>query len=133
MPMRPTTARRLGLLVLLAVPLGPPANARADDPPPTGVAAESPDGEGVPTDEDERRALVVQTLLWILLGIALLGGVVMVGILLYGGHARRMARTPLPNQSAEDPFWYLRKGDAEDVPPTKADESPDETTPEDRP
>lgn len=97
------------------------------------VGEASPASEGTTDDEAPEtadRARVVEVGVWVLVGVLLLVGVVVTLLLMYGAHARRVARAPLPEQSRDDPFWYLRKAKASD--PNEPDE-PTQSDHESRP
>ncbi len=46
---------------------------------------------------------------WIMLiGVAILGGILLLIVFLFGNRIRRIARKPLPNAPLRDPMWYLK-------------------------
>ncbi|MEX1094693.1 MAG: hypothetical protein WED34_01520 [Planctomycetales bacterium] len=113
-----------------------PACAVAADPssPDAGPAAgnERSDPEAAETarreaDEIARRERAFSSGMLALVGIVLLGGLLVVVTILWGGSARKRARAGLPAQSPQDELWYLRKkeprstGDAETGPPDEND------------
>ncbi len=61
------------------------------------------------TPEEKERRKNYLSLGWILLiGVALLGGILLLFVLYLGSSARRLARKPLPPAPLRDPLWYLR-------------------------
>lgn len=72
--------------------------------------------------EDRKQMLPV---IWLLLiGVAILGGILILLVILFGSRVRRIARKPLPAAPLRDPLWYL-KPKAGNLP--EADGEPPET------
>lgn len=63
--------------------------------------------------ETVRRKRKIQAAFYLLGGIAFVGALTILGVLLWGIRVRRRAREQLKPGSAPDPLWYLRKENKE--------------------
>ncbi len=62
-----------------------------------------------PTPEQQERRKQLISASWIMLiGVAILGGILLLIVFLFGNRIRRIARKPLPNAPLRDPMWYLK-------------------------
>ncbi len=62
-----------------------------------------------PTPEQQERRKQMISASWIMLiGVAILGGILLLIVFLFGNRIRRIARKPLPNAPLRDPMWYLK-------------------------
>ncbi len=105
--------RRLLAGMLLVFGLLPGRSMAQDKPVPGGMANEASPTEDAPSESagattDERKQNLV-SILWMLLGGVGILGVAMVGMaLIWGSHARRLARHTDHRPTQQDEFWYLR-------------------------
>lgn len=62
------------------------------------------------TPEEQQRRRNVLSVGWIMLiGVALLGGLLLIIVLTLGASVKRVARTPSPEAPLRDPYWYLKQ------------------------
>ena len=69
------------------------------------------DAESTPlTPEEQQRRRNVLSVGWIMLiGVALLGGLLLIIVLTMGASVKRVARSPSPDAPLRDPYWYLKQ------------------------
>lgn len=69
------------------------------------------DAESTPlTPEEQQRRRNVLSVGWIMLiGVALLGGLLLIIVLTLGASVKRVARSPSPDAPLRDPYWYLKQ------------------------
>jgi hypothetical protein len=116
-------------LCLIAFLIAAPGTAAEQQTTPIRTQASETAGRSDPAEEENRQAKrrVAMAALYLVVGIAFVG-VALVGLVTVLGHRiRRIARKPLPRQSATDEFWYLRpkkeikKSQASEPPGSDAD------------
>ncbi len=59
-------------------------------------------------EQQERRKQMVSASWIMLIGVAILGGILLLIVFLFGNRVRRIARKPLPDAPLRDPMWYLK-------------------------
>ncbi len=59
-------------------------------------------------EQQERRKQMISASWIMLIGVAILGGILLLIVFLFGNRIRRIARKPLPNAPLRDPMWYLK-------------------------
>lgn len=112
--------------------LGAPKSPQRSDrkQPQSAVNAQEPDSSD--PDAGQRRQKL-KAALYIVGGIAFVGVVAILGIVLWGIRVRRRARTRTKPNSPLDPLWYLRKGSkaASDPDASQQTETHSDSDPED--
>ena len=73
-------------------------------------------------EQREDRKQMLPVILLLLIGVAILGGIIFLVVILLGSRARRIVRKPLPTASLRNPLWYLK--------PNAANASDSENSPE---
>ena len=66
-------------------------------------------------EQQERRKQMISAGWIMLIGVAILGGILLLIVFLFGNRIRRITRKPLPDAPLRDPMWYL-KNKASDTP-----------------
>jgi len=59
-------------------------------------------------EQQERRKQMISASWIMLVGVAILGGILLLIVFLFGNRIRRIARKPLPDAPLRDPMWYLK-------------------------
>ncbi len=59
-------------------------------------------------EQQERRKQMLSASWIMLIGVAILGGILLLIVFIIGSRLRRIARKPLPDAPLRDPMWYLK-------------------------
>ena len=59
-------------------------------------------------EQQERRKQILSASWIMLIGVAILGGILLLIVFIIGSRLRRIARKPLPDAPLRDPMWYLK-------------------------
>jgi hypothetical protein len=98
------------VLVIFAVVMSCAAGVPISEVPTVPAASADADGaQPIDPAVERRRQETAAAAVWVVVGIAILGFTMVALVMLLGGHTRRLARLPLPEQTRGDPFWYLRR------------------------
>jgi len=92
----------------------------------TSAADRSPTADGKtaePESEESktRKRAVLQTGLYLIVGIAVVGIALIIVVVLWGIRIRRRRRRPTASKTPFDPLWYLRNSDRQTPPNSEAD------------
>ncbi len=100
--------RLMLFFVLLAANLSgqPELIAAGDD---SSVANLEQVDQQLTPDQQERRKQLLSASWIMLIGVAILGGILLLIVFLFGNRLRRILRKPLPDAPLRDPMWYLKK------------------------
>ena len=121
MPARSTIRLLLSILLWITVTASASFAQNAGDAPPNAAAGNEPDlrSDDEPPLTDEKKQQTVTVAVYLAFGVALLGMLLIVLVLVWGVRVRRLVRTRVPSQSLPDPLWYLRnrkQGTVQDPP-----------------
>lgn len=94
-------------------PIDPPAAVERDD-------ADAP----VAAEDRARQEKIITSGMLAIVGIAIIGGMLIIVTILWGGSLRRRTRAIPPATPPQDELWYLRK--LVDSEPVKNDEPPED-------
>lgn len=72
-------------------------------------------------DERQRKREIAGSAMYLVVGIAMIGALLIAMVLLWGVHVRRQTRRAVRTTSPHDPLWYLK---TQPKPPTQEPDGP---------
>ena len=131
--LRPVLATVLVIASLTSAKLMAQDDPANDSNPVEGQASQATDNSNQPAvSEDQRKENVVSILLMLLGGVGIMG-VALIGMtMIWGAHARRVARTTDHPPTQQDELWYLRRSPPDDPESDAPSSDTDDTSPPDR-